>query len=109
MFHNLTFVFAMFAIVFNYFRSAEHTPSHKKDDQDKCDSLHSTLASQIKTKTHRGTAVYYSSWFSLILVKTLVAVLTLVFCVLCGRAEFPEDVSSHITPATLAMKQFTVG
>ena len=53
--------------------------------------------------------MYYSSWFSLILVKTLVAVLTLVFCVLCGRAEFPEDVSSHITPATLAMKQFTVG
>jgi len=26
--------------------------------------------------------VYYSSWFSLILVKTLVAVLTLIFCVL---------------------------
>ena len=31
--------------------------------------------------------MYYSSWFSLILVKTLVAVLTLVFCVL-PRSHF---------------------
>ena len=49
---------------------------YKIDVVGRCDRLHGIIASLIKTKTHRGTAVCYSSWFSLILVKTHVAVLT---------------------------------
>ena len=39
------------------------------------------LRHKSKQKKHRATAVYYSCWFSLILVKTLVAVLTHCFSV----------------------------
>ena len=55
-----------------------------------CNSLHSTNASQIKTKKHIGTAVYYSSWFSLILVKTHLAVLTHYFTVVVSVMRCSE-------------------